>query len=75
MNGSLENHADMGDFDSTDDGSGYTVGVFISLVMTIAIAILAGPSWHYLIAGLLGVSFLVSIVVGWVRIRHGDSRS
>ena len=65
----------MGDFDSTDDGSGYTVGVFISLVMTIAIAILAGPFWHYLIAGLLGVSFLVSIVVGWVRIRHGDSRS
>jgi hypothetical protein len=65
----------MDDFDSTDDGSGYTVGVFISLVMTIAIAILAGPFWHYLIAGLLGVSFLVSIVVGWVRIRHGDSRS
>ena len=67
----------MGDLDSTDDGSGsgYTVGVFISLVITIAIAVLAGPFWHYLIGGLLGASFLVSIVVGWVRIRRDDSRS
>jgi O-antigen/teichoic acid export membrane protein len=72
MNSSSQDQVAGSAVEATEDGDWYTVASFVSLAVTIAVALVFGPFWHYLLAGVAGAVILVSIVVGWIRLRRSD---